>query len=237
MVAVLGASQGIGRAITARSIADGDRVVMVARTAATLAAARSELDPQCERSAIAPCDIGEPDAPDRIVAAAIDSFGEAPSVVVHSAGVFLPGRPTEVGDLDLGVLFQQNVVRTVSVIRRLVEQRPRSDGHVVVVNSTAGLQLHPVNSVYSATMISLRSMTDALRNELNPGGVRVTSVFTGRCDTPMLQDVLRHEGVVFDPALALRASDVADAVAASLAVSEWAEITEIVVRPMRVATS
>lgn len=235
VVAVLGASQGIGRAIAARSIADGDRVVMVARTAAALAAARTELDPDGTRTVIVPCDIGRPDAPERIVDAATRRFGESPSVVVHSAGVFLPGRPAEVGDGELELVFHRNVVRTVSVIRRLVAMRPRGEGHIVVINSTAGLHLHPVNPVYSATMMALRSMTDALRNELNPAGVRVTSVFTGRTDTPMLHEVLEYEHAAFDPDRALRPVDVADAVAAVLAVSDWAEITELVVRPMRAA--
>lgn len=237
VVAVLGASQGIGRAIAARSVADGDRVVMVARTAPVLAGARAAIDPGGRRSVTIACDIEQADAPELVVAEARRSFGEAPSIVVHSAGSFIAGRLGELGDGELAELFQRNVVRTMSVVRRLMERRPGAHGHVVVVNSTAGLQLHPTNPVYSATMIALRSMTDALRNELNPHGVRVTSVFSGRCDTPMLREVLRHEGAAFDPSLALRPSDVAAAVAAALAVGDRAEITEIVVRPMRSATA
>lgn len=208
-------------------------MVLVARTTATLLAVRDEIDPEGRSTVVVPGDIGRPDAAERIADAGIRAFGEAPSVVVHSAGVFLPGRPAEVGDGELELLFHRNVVRTVSVVRRLIGMRPRRTGHVVMVNSTAGLQLHPVNAVYSATMMALRSMTDALRNDLNPYGVRVTSIFTGRTDTPMLRSVLAHEGRGFDPRLALRPDDVAAAVAAALDVGELAEITDITLRPMR----
>lgn len=233
VVAVLGAGQGIGAAIAARSVATGRRVVLVARTAANLDVVRSEIDAAGTRTVTCPCDITSAGAADTIATRSIEAFGEAPSIVVHSAGSFRIGGLATTTDEQVTGLFIDNALGPLRVIRSLLERSDDQGRHVVVINSSAGLALNQTAAAYSASQVAMRALTDALRASVNPLGVRVTSVFTGRTDTPRIRTILASEGMPYDPSVLLRPDDVAGAVLATIDVSEHAEITEISIRPMR----
>ena len=242
---VLGGSQGIGAAVVARLVAARRRTVVVARTAEVLERSCREVDPTGEIAVPLVCDVTEPDAGSRIADAATQSFGALPSAIVHCSSIFTPGTLFESSPDTVGEVFDTNVVAPFRVIRTLLDRRsaeavpgPLSEpGAVVVINSTAGLQMNFDSSICSASKIAVRALTDALRREVNPQGVRVTSIFPGRTDTRMLQQVLDYERSEFDPDLALAPEDVADAVMVALCSASSAEITELVIRPVRRAAA
>ena len=89
------------------------------------------------------------------------------------------------------------------------------------------------NGAYAATKHALHSLAISLRNEVNPYGVRVLSVYPGRTATPMQARVHRFEGRRYEAATLLQPSDVADMIVAALALPRTADVTDIMVRPMK----
>lgn len=242
---VLGGSQGIGAAVVARLVAAGRRTVVVARTADTLRRSCRDIDPTGDIAVPLVCDVTDADAGTQIADMAMETFGGLPSAIVHCSSVFTPGSLFESSPDTVGDVFDTNVVAPFRVIRTLLDRRSDETdsgvnpdpGAVIVINSTAGLQMNFDSSIYSASKIAVRAMTDALRREVNPQGVRVTSIFPGRTDTRMLQQVLDYEGADFHPDMALAPEDVADAVMVALCSVSTAEITELVIRPVRRSTA
>lgn len=234
---VTGAGQGIGAGVAAALVAAGHRVILLARGRDQLEKTRALIDPDGTRTAIAAYDIRD-DCAQRVVDTSLESFGKAPGVLVHAAGVFQAGPLAAASRDHLVDAFTTNVIGPIDLIRNVLTLTDQPhlqvpDRHVVVINSTAGLALNQTDSVHSSSQIAMRAMTDALRAEVNVRGIRVTSVFCGRTDTPRLQVILQRDEQPFDPMKALRPADVGAAVLAALRVSEHAEITEIVIRPLR----
>jgi len=68
---------------------------------------------------------------------------------------------------------------------------------------------------------------------VNRFGIRVMSVYPGRMATPMQEAVHRFEGHPYEPGALLQPSDVADAIVAALDLPRSAEVTDIMLRPMK----
>ncbi len=86
---------------------------------------------------------------------------------------------------------------------------------------------------YAATKHALRAMTDSLRDEVNPDGVRVLSVFLGRTASPMQAAIHQVEGRAYDPDRLVQPQDVAAMVISALSLPRTAEVTDISIRPMQ----
>ena len=82
--------------------------------------------------------------------------------------------------------------------RLLLPALRAADGHVVFVNSGAGLRANPGWGAYSASKHGERALADALRAE--EPEIRVTSVYPGRTATEMQRKVRSHEGADYEPA-------------------------------------
>jgi short-subunit dehydrogenase len=104
-------------------------------------------------------------------------------------------------------------------------------GQIVFLNSTAGLRARANASQYAATKHALKAVADSLREEVNPAGVRVLSLFLGRTATPMQASVFAAERREYNPGILMQPEDVAEVVVNALALSRRAEITEITMRP------
>ncbi len=216
---ITGASGGLGEAI-ARELADDHRLLLGGRNRARLDALATGLPD----AAPWPADLTDPDA----VAAAtagVDSL----DVLVHNAGVCELGTVAE-SDLDQWrETFEANVFAVVGLTRALLPALRAAGGHVVLINSGAGLRANPGWGSYAASKFALRAFGDALRQE--EPALRVTSVHPGRIDTPMQRAIVEHEGGKYDPARFLRPATVARAVGAAVRTPGDAHPTEVVLRP------
>jgi NADP-dependent 3-hydroxy acid dehydrogenase YdfG len=106
---------------------------------------------------------------------------------------------------------------------------------VVFINSSAGPAPRAGIAAYAASKAALKALAESLRAEVNPGGVRVLSVFPGRTATAMQEEVHRLEGKAYEPERLLQPADVAAAVVNALCLPRTAEVTDINVRPMQPA--
>ena len=154
-------------------------------------------------------------------------------VLVHSAGAYRYGRLDATTSADWAALEAVNVRAPMLLTAACLPALRAARGQAVFLNSTAALRTAPGAGAYVTTKHALRAAVDVLRQEVNADGVRVLSVFPGRTDTPMQDAVLAAEGRPRNPDALLQPEDVAAMVLAALTLSRRAEVTDIILRPMR----
>jgi NADP-dependent 3-hydroxy acid dehydrogenase YdfG len=221
---VTGAGSGIGRAIAAALVQRGLRVLLVGRDAAKL---RAAAPPGAD---ILAADVAEAAGRARIAAHA----GPALGVLVHSAGAYARASVAELDAAAWQRLAAVNLHGPLLLTSACLNQLRAAPGQVVFINSSAALPPAGAGlAAYAASKAALRAAADALRAEVNAAGVRVLSVFPGRTDTPMQAAILADEGRTAVPGALLAPADIAAMVIAALALPDSAEVTEIVMRPMR----
>ena len=150
-------------------------------------------------------------------------------VLVHSAGVARLGRVEEASAEAWRDNFEVNVVAVVELTRLLLPALRTAHGHVVVLNSGAGLSARPGWSPYAASKFAVRAFADALREE--EPDLRVTSIYPGRTDTEMQQTIFQGEGRDYDMSHLLKADSVATAVVTAVSATPDAHLTELILRP------
>jgi short-subunit dehydrogenase len=229
---ITGASRGIGRAIALALAGAGAGVCLIARGTADL-----EEVAEAARRTGAPtvlsytCDIGEPESATEI-AARLRRDGFPPDVLVHSAGVHHRGTMADASVEDMDDHLRLNVRAPYALTKALLPELLAGRGEVVFVNSSQGLTVRAEVGQYAASKHALRALADALREEVNPHGVRVLSVFPGRTATPGQLKIFEDEGRPWRPEVLIQPEDVAAVVLAAVTLPRTAEVTEIRLRSL-----
>lgn len=178
IVAITGASSGIGRA-TARLLArHGHAVVLGARREDALAALAAELNDAGGRAAYRVTDVTCRADLEALVAYAVARFGRL-DAIVNNAGIGPISRFDALRVDDWDAMIDVNLRGTLYGIAAALPVFARQkSGHVINVISTAGLKILPTMGVYAATKNAVRTATEALRQEAGPN-LRVTEVSPG----------------------------------------------------------
>ncbi|MET9145130.1 MULTISPECIES: SDR family oxidoreductase [unclassified Streptomyces] len=222
---ITGAGSGIGAALARRLHARGDDLVLHARDAGRA----KELAAGFPGARTLVGDLADPD---RLSwAFSHQSLPDRVDSLLHVAGVVDLGP---VGELTPRAWHHQlnvNLVAPAELTRHFLPQLRAARGHVVFVNSGAGLAAHADWAAYAASKHGLKALADALRQEEHGNGVRVTSVYPGRTASPMQVKVHRQEGREYDPARWIDPESVATSVLTALDLPRDAEVTDLTVRP------
>jgi NADP-dependent 3-hydroxy acid dehydrogenase YdfG len=216
---ITGASTGIGAAVARHAAADGFRVVLAARSEDKLRSLAEELGGE-ERAVAVRCDVTEYSDNEAAVRAATERFGRL-DVVFANAGFggargWLKGDPD-----DWRSMVLTNVLGAAYTARAAIPALTEAKGHLLLTSSVAGRRALP-GSFYSCTKHAVTAMGEALRQDLNDTGVRVTLVEPGMVDTPFFDQ---------PPENALHADDIARAVMYAVAQPPHVDVNEILIRP------
>jgi len=226
---VTGASSGIGLAIATALIRDGAQVHTLSRKIphGLLQQARGQGSTVASHTV----DLADVVAVEQV---ALNLARTLPrlDILVHAAGVIRRAPAEESLPSAFDYLWRVNVMAPFQLTRALLPLLRRSNGQLVFLNSSAALRPQAGIVQYAATKAALRAMADALREELNPSGVRVLSVFPGRTATPMQQEIFRLEGRPWEPEKLIQPEDIAAIVLQVLKLPRTAEVTEIHLRPL-----
>lgn len=219
---VTGATSGIGAALAQRFHERGDDLVLLARND-DKAAVLADRFPGC-RTVVA--DLA---APERVTS--LPDLPDHLDSVVHCAGVVdvAPVADTDPGSLAATVTV--DLVGPMLLTRALLEHVRRAQGTHVFVNSGSGLRANPGWASYNAAKFGLRGFADALRQEEQGHGVRVTTIYPGRTATAMQEQVHAQEGKEYDATDWIRPDTVVDAIVHVLDLGPDATIPDLVVRP------
>lgn len=149
--------------------------------------------------------------------------------LIHCAGIASLGRVSTVERSSWELHMSVNLHTPVELTAALLPQLRSDSGHLVYINSGAGMRTNPEWGAYSASKFAARAWCDALRHE--EPMIRVTSVFPGRIDTGMQRSIVEQEGGVYDGSAFIAPASVAKLVLTSLETTPDAHIPEIIIRP------
>jgi NADP-dependent 3-hydroxy acid dehydrogenase YdfG len=215
---ITGASRGLGSAITA-ALAPTHTLFLAGRPSSRLDALAEEFG-----ATTWPIDLADTDALPAVVEPIVEL-----DVLIHNAGVAYPGRVAESTVDEWRASMQVNVVGAVALTLALLPALRAAGGHVVFINSGAGINASPGLASYSASKFALRGFADSLRND--EPSLRVTSIHPGRIATVMQEGLIAYEGKDYDPSQFLSPESVAKVVADAVNVPPDADIHEVVIRP------
>jgi len=179
VVLITGASSGIGAATARRLARAGMKVVLSARRPERLDALARELDASGERVLVSAGDLTVDADRQRLVNATLAKFGRI-DALVSNAGYGTRGPIERVPVELIRKNFETNLFSLIALTQLVVPaMRERGNGCIVNIGSVAGKVARPLSSIYDATKHALEAITDGLRGELQPFGVRVTLIRPG----------------------------------------------------------
>ena len=223
---VTGASSGIGKAIAWALGAEGATLCLLGRNVDGIRI------PSPETSSFT-VDLNDESQILNTATQIQKQFGGV-DILIHSAGVFVRESAATASPADFDRLYRVNVRAAFVLTQALLSSLRQRRGQIVFINSSAARRV-PGGALtqYAATKSALKALADGLREELNPEGVRVLSLFVGRTATPLQAALHVVEGKDYRPERLLQPEDVAATVVYALCLARTAEITEIDIRPMQ----
>jgi 3-oxoacyl-[acyl-carrier protein] reductase len=175
VVAITGASAGIGAAAAYDLVAAGAKVAVSARREDRLAKIVSDLG----EDQVVPVagDVRDPGLNDALVAAAVDKWGRLDTMVAN-AGIGAYGGILDLDDATLTEMVETNYLGTVWSVRSAVRQfRSQGDGgDLIIVSSVAGFRGGADEAVYAGTKHAQVGLGGSLDRELRAEGIRVTLI-------------------------------------------------------------
>ncbi|MFH5806097.1 oxidoreductase [Alienimonas sp. DA493] len=169
---VTGCSSGFGRQLCDVVLERGARLVATARDVSSL----SRLPEDPSQVLVAPLDVTNREQIDAAVAAAKDRFGRI-DVLVNNAGFGVFGGIEDTPDAEVRRQFDVNVHGLLDVTRAaLPVLRGQKSGHVLNLSSVAGHVARASTGFYAATKFAVEALSEALREEVEPLGIKVTLI-------------------------------------------------------------
>jgi NADP-dependent 3-hydroxy acid dehydrogenase YdfG len=235
VVAITGASSGIGEA-TARLLAErGAAVVLGARRTDRLDEVAGQIRVSGGRAVSCATDVTNPGDLQRLVDEAVTAFGRL-DVLVSNAGISKVGPVADLDTTGWAAMIDVNLRGVLhGVAAALPVFRRQGRGHLVTTVSTAGLKIVPTQAVYAATKNAVRTLLEGLRQESTDGTLRTTTVSPGfvrtelvdSVDNPEVREQLRRRRDEF----AIAPEAVARAIAFAIEQPDDVEIGDITIRP------
>ena len=209
VILITGASSGIGEAVSRRLFRAGFQVVLAARRAERLHLLKTELEPSPAKSGstaassrvlVVTTDITVKDDRERLVSEAMRAFGHIDGLV-NNAGFGQRGPIELVSVESIRQNFETNLFSLIALAQLVIPiMREQGKGRIVNVGSVAGRIARPFSSVYDATKHALEAVTDGLRGEMSPFGIRVSLIQPGFIHTEFLEVASRISKPVIEHA-------------------------------------
>ncbi|WP_372404363.1 SDR family oxidoreductase [Streptomyces luteireticuli] len=180
LIVITGASSGIGAATARLFSAQGHALLLLARRLEKL----EELglpDALCRK-----VDVTDRDAVGTAVREAEDRFGPA-DAIVNNAGVMLLGLIADQPAQEWDRMIDVNVKGVLHGIRAVLPgMLARGTGTIINVSSVAGRKTYPNHAAYVGTKFAVHALSENLREEVAPSGIRVVTIAPGAVETELL---------------------------------------------------
>jgi len=234
VVAITGASSGIGEATAIHLAERGALVVLGARRYDRLETVVEAITAAGGQALALPVDATDPDDVARLVTRAQERFGRL-DVLFSNAGDMSVSGFDDLRVADWHRMIDVNIKGVVNgIAAALPVFRAQASGHFIHTASTAAHKVVATQSVYAATKTAVRVLTEGLRQEAGPD-LRVTTISPGFTNTegvgkggdPDIAAAL----VVQRDTIAMPPNAVARAVAFAIEQPDDVEIGEIIIRP------
>ncbi len=186
---ITGCSSGFGQSIAEAALIAGDHVIATARKLADLETLEHIGAGRCHILALDITDAAQVKA---VIAEAATITGRL-DVVVNNAGYGLIGAVEECSEEQTRRNFETNFFGALNVIRAVLPvMRAQESGHIVNISAAAAIANYPGFGVYGAAKAAVESLSESLRTELAPHGIKITVVQPGPFRTAFIERGLDH---------------------------------------------
>jgi clavulanate-9-aldehyde reducatase len=235
VVAVTGASSGIGEATALACARAGAAVALAARRADRIEKLAARIAEEGGRAVAIPTDVGEEEQARAFIERAYDEFGRL-DVLVNNAGVMLLGPITNADTEEWRRMMHANVFGVLYCTHAALPlMAAQGSGHIVNVSSVAGRVARAGSGVYNLTKFGVGAFSESLRQEGVALGVRVTLVEPGAVATELpghnRPEVLEQMAKRFQGVTPLAAEDIANAVLYAIGQPANVSVNEVLIRP------
>lgn len=180
---ITGASSGIGCALARAAACQGGRVALLARNRQRLESVAQDIARAGGEAWPVVADVCHTDEVAAAVKATLDRFGQI-DVLVNNAGQGLTGRVDQTSLNEFRELIETHFFGALRVVQAALPQMmARRTGLIIQMSSVNGFCAVPLGSAYSASKFALEALSESLRVELQPYGIRVLVVRPGVTDT------------------------------------------------------
>jgi short-subunit dehydrogenase len=194
VIAITGASAGIGRATAVRLARDGASVAICARRRELLDAVAAEITAAGGQALAVVADVTRAGEMDAFVAQTVARFGRL-DVMMCNAGFGIAGAIDDIAPDQMQKLMAVNYTGTYHATRAALPVfRRQGSGHIVIVSSIVGKRGVPYMGAYSATKFAQVGLAECLRAELLGTGIHVTVVYPVSTETEFFDVLLRETG-------------------------------------------
>jgi len=235
VVAITGASSGIGEATALACARAGAAVALAARRAERIEALARKIVEQGGRAIAVPTDVGEESQAQAFIARAHEELGRL-DVLVNNAGVMLLGPIENAPTEEWREMIHANVFGVLYCTHAALPlMRAQGSGHVVNISSVAGRIARAGSGVYNLTKFGVGAFSESLRQEAVPLGVRVTLIEPGAVATELAghnrPEVREQIAKRFGDITILEAEDIANAILYAIGQPPHVSVNEVLIRP------
>jgi NADP-dependent 3-hydroxy acid dehydrogenase YdfG len=236
IVAITGASSGMGKAIAIELAKNGAKVVLGARRTEQLQQIVDEIKSKGGEATFAQIDVKDKADLVRLVNEAVEQYGKL-DVIVNNAGV---SQLSRIDELDIDGWEEMIDINLKGVLYGMAAAIPvfkqQQSGHIVNIISTSGIKIVPMQGVYAGTKNAIRTIAEAFRQE-SDGNIRITGISPGFVKTDFANNIKNEEmkttvlkgmeQIAIDPIA------IANAVIYAISQPNDVEIGDIVIRPSK----
>ena len=238
---VTGASSGIGRACALTVAKMGYDLIATGRRAERLEELRLEL-PEGVRFLPLVFDVRDRKDVDRLLTN-LPSDWASIDVLINNAGNAHGLDPIQTGNVDdWDAMIDINVKGLLYVSKAIIPgMTERNSGHIINIGSIAGKEVYPNGNVYCASKHAVDALTNGMRMDLNPFGIKVMGIHPGLVETEF--SLVRFKGdsqrasTIYQGYAPLVAQDIADIVEFALTRPPHVVLADVVVLPTAQASA
>ena len=239
-VLITGATSGIGKATAYELAKKNFRLVLCGRRKNRLIEIEKELSALTQVTSLC-FDVREQEIIEQRLSSLPEDFCQI-DVLINNAGNAHGLDPVETGVIDdWDAMMDINVKGLLYVSRAIIPQMTdRKSGHIINIGSSAGKEVYPKGAVYCASKHAVVALTTGMRMDLNPYGIKVTSINPGLVETEFSK--VRFKGGkqadnVYKGYKALQAEDIAEIIAFAISRPNHVAIADLLVFPTAQASS
>jgi len=236
VVAITGASSGMGKAIAIELAKNGAKVVLGARRTAQLQQIADKIKSKGGEATFAQIDVKNKADLVKLVNTAVEQYGKL-DAIVNNAGV---SQLSRIDDLDIEGWEEMIDINLKGVLYGMAASIPvfkqQQSGHIVNIISTSGIKIVPMQGVYAGTKNAIRTIAEAFRQE-SDGNIRITGISPGLVKTDFADNIKNEEMKTAVQKgmeqIAIYPIAIANAVIFAISQPDDVEIGDIVIRPSK----
>ncbi|MEJ8591296.1 SDR family NAD(P)-dependent oxidoreductase [Riemerella anatipestifer] len=234
-VFITGATSGIGKATAELLAQQGYRLIICGRRAEVLEELKENLSLKTEVYALV-FDVRNADEVERSITSLPENFKDI-DILINNAGNAHGLEPLSDGNIsDWDMMMDANVKGLLYVSKPIISRmKEAKKGHVINISSVAARQTYANGVVYCASKRAVDVISEGMRIELTSFGIKVTNIQPGAVETDFSK--VRFKGdeerakAVYEGYEALKAEDIADAIAYCINTPERVSIAELCIYP------